>query len=235
MDHLIAVSEFGRQEISTYFKIPSSRIAVIYNALPASFTNNHPEKVRADLGLPPSYMLSVGRLDPHKNILRLLEAYAIARSRGVHEPLVLVGGAHLPKYSTAVLEAIERLDLTHEVFRPSIIPDHDLPDVYRGARALVYPSLHEGFGMPLLEAMASGTPIACSNTTALPEIAKDAALLFNPESVPDIADALCTITSDAQLRENLVTRGFARVQDFSWEQSVTRLIALYRSQVPDGQ
>ncbi len=227
MDCIIAVSRYAKEEIARSYCINPERITVIPNALPSHFLQPTSNR-RPASHLPARYLLSVGRFDPHKNILRLVEAYALARKRGVLLPLVLIGGRHTPSYSDKVERAIERLDLTDKVICAPYISDEDLPGVYATAHALIYPSLHEGFGLPLLEAMATGIPIACANATALPETAGDAALLFNPGTIDDIACAIIRISEDVALRSQLVHSGTARVATFSWERSVEKLRALYR-------
>lgn len=229
---VIAVSEFGKEEIARYCKIAKERITVIPNAIDDTFTRDVSENVTLVLkeryGIPSPYVLSVGRLDPHKNIVRLIEAYAAARARGVHEFLVLVGGRHLESYSRRVEERITELELNDVVYLAPFIPDADLALVYSGARALLYPSLHEGFGLPLLEAMACGIPVAASKSTSLPEIAGDAALLFDPENTESITESIVRITKDGVLRDIYIKRGYERVRDFSWDSSAAKLAQVYR-------
>ena len=237
MDKLIAVSEFGKKEIVEYYGIKPGKVAVIYNATEERVASGgHPHSSEQDLrddifkkfGIKSPFILSVGRLDPHKNILRLIDAYKKSRENGIEENLVLVGGRHLPEYSRKVEEKISSLELKDHVCIAPFIPDEDLLEVYRAARALVYPSLHEGFGLPILEAMLAGTPAAVSNTTALPEIAGGAALLFDPNDTESISSAIVKIVSDGKLRENLKAKGRVRLNDFSWEKSGAKLAQLYR-------
>lgn len=236
LDMVIAVSEFGKEEIAAYCKIPKERIVVIPNALSTTFApSNRPDIGKYLLerfGIPSPYLLSVGRLDPHKNILRLIEAYALARREGVAAHLVLVGGRHLPAYSAEVEKLIADLNLSEHVHIAPFIPDTDLPDVYQHAEALLYPSLHEGFGMPLLEAMAAGTPIAAARAGSLPEIAAQSARFFDPLDIRSMKEAILEVTADKELRKELVTAGHDRIKGFSWDRSFARLRSLYDSLLP---
>lgn len=225
MDAVIAVSEYARAEIARAYRLAPERVAVIPNALPTSFGGFSADPLA--LGEP--YLLSVGRFDPHKNILRLLAAYAEARKAGVTERLVLLGGRHLPAYSRKVEATIRELDLESEVTIAPFIPDDALAGAYAHARAVIYPSLHEGFGLPLLEAMASGVPVAAAGATALPEVAGGAALLFDPRDARAMASAIARVLGDEALRADLIARGRTRVRAFSWEESASRLVALYRA------
>lgn len=232
MERVIAVSRFGKEEIVQYCKIPEARISVIPNALPETFRPavraDRKEYLQDQFGIPSPYILSVGRLDPHKNILRLLDAYSIARAAGIEEHLVLVGGRHLAAYSAEVDARISELGISEFVYLAPFIPETDLPNVYAEAQTLVYPSLHEGFGLPLLEAMICGTPVTASNAGSLPEIAGDAAVFFNPADTDDMASCLIRIMRDAAMRSDCIARGYERVKDFSWDRSAAQLVALYK-------
>ncbi len=234
MHKVIAVSEYGKKEIAQYCGINPDRIEVIYNGLDAGFSTAQvtPEliqELKSKYNILHPYILSVGRLDPHKNILKLLDAYADFRKAGNKENLILVGGKHMPDYSELVEKKIKELHLENSVIITPFITDADLPKVYSAARALVYPSLHEGFGLPIIHAFACNLPVACSNVTSLPEIAGNAALLFDPNDTGAITKALNQITSDENLRANLILKGKARLTEFSWNTSAKKLFALYRS------
>lgn len=233
MDALITVSEFGRREVNETCRVPLGRIHVVPNGVDPTFSPGEVSaadsaRLAEAYGLPERYILSVGRMDPHKNVLRLIQAYAEVRQRGVDLPLVIVGGRHLPEYTAQVEERIEQLGLRRFVTVAPFITDADLPDVYRAATALVYPSLHEGFGLPILEAMSCGTPVACSGTTALPEVAGGAALLFEPTDVAAIASAMHDVSTDAGLRERLIAAGLERARQFSWGAAADATAAIYR-------
>jgi glycosyltransferase involved in cell wall biosynthesis len=232
MDAIIALSEYGKKEIVEYFHISPKKVHVIYCGVDNNFvrfsnSHAHKQELLSQFGLPEQYLLSVGRLDPHKNIVRLIKAYALARIEGLHLPLVLVGGKHLREYSQEVEKTIIESGVEGHVVYAPYIPDEDLPAVYSCATALIFPSLHEGFGLPLVEAMACGVPIATSNTTSLPEVAGDAALLFDPLDVEDMARTIVAVTRHNDIRDMLIARGRTRIQLFTWEKAIEQVRALY--------
>lgn len=226
MTRIIAVSEYAKSEIMRLFHIAPTRVVCIPNALSSSFSTRIGSATA--YALPERYILGIGRFDPHKNIVRLLHAYKQARDMGLVEHLVLVGGRHLPSYSRTVEKTIHALQIDTYVHIAPFIEDDDLYRVYAGARAVCYPSLHEGFGLPLLEAMYANVPVATSNTTSLPEVAGDAALFFDPHDTHAIRDALIRIATDEDLRTQLIEKGKKRVANFSWDRSAQKLLELYR-------
>lgn len=233
MDHIIAVSEYGKKEIAQYCHIKSEKIHVVYNGIDEKFiakTVNEElvTKIQEKYNIPKDYLLSVGRLDPHKNILKLIEAYKIFRENGGVEKLVLVGGKHMKDYSDQVDMLIKNLNLQNEVVITSFILDEDMPYMYSLAKALVYPSLHEGFGLPLIEAFACNTPVTCSNVTSLPEVAGRGALLFDPNDVQEIAESMLKITTDQNSRRELIMEGQKRLKNFTWDKSAENLFSLYK-------
>lgn len=227
---LFAVSEFTKAEIVRLYGIDPARIGVTCNGVDAA--RFHPgadgaEQVRA-LGLEPGhYLLTVGRLEPRKNQARLVEAYA--RLPASAPPLVIVGQRDF--HYGGVFEAIERHGLGQRVRLFDRLGDDALPAVMRHATAFAYPAFAEGFGMPVAEAMASGVPVLTSNTTSLPEVAGDGALLVEPDSVEQIAAALGRLLDDARLRQQLVERGLRHVARFTWARSAEALLAGLRPQL----
>ncbi|MEK7647438.1 MAG: glycosyltransferase family 1 protein [Patescibacteria group bacterium] len=235
MDALLAVSAYGKREIASTYHIPESRIHVIPNGVDPQY---RPLTDRAaaiatlqhEYALPSAYLLCVSRLDPHKNILRLLEAYATLRTQhNVQLPLVLVGGDHLPEYSQQVTKCIEQLHLTSHVIRAPFIKDEHMPLVYGCAELLVFPSLHEGFGLPILEAFACHTPVVASAIPAFHEVADDAALFVDPTSTQSIIDGILSSLHDDAPRASRVQRGAARAKDYSWDNAADTIFALYHS------
>lgn len=233
---LIAISNTTRADLMRYAGAPPEKIRVIHHGVSPRFQPVEDQDLiaatQAKYGIRPPYFLYVGTIQPRKNLARLLEAFASAArdwglgtgsiapnpaSRIPHPQLVLAG-----KHGWLTGE-IERQST--QIFGPDspavrftgYIADQDLPTLLSGALAFVFPSLYEGFGMPLLEAMACGTPVLASATSALPEIAGDAALLIDPEDTAAIADGLARLMSDAVLRADLRARGLARAAQFTWE------------------
>jgi glycosyltransferase involved in cell wall biosynthesis len=178
------------------------------------------------------YLLSVGTIQPRKNYVRLIEAFSrIANSElGIagsqfaicNLQLVIAGGRGW-MYAD-VFHVVERLGLQERVILPAFVADEDLPALYAGATLFVYPSLYEGFGLPVAEAMACGTPVVSSNASSLPEVGGEAALYFDPRDVDAMADAMRRALSDESLRADLRARGFAQAQKFSWEKAARELM-----------
>ena len=220
-DRVIAVSEYTRQTILERFGLPPERVATAHEAADGRF---HPDRWRAP-DLPrvlakydlrgEEYLLFPAHTWRHKNHHGALEALAVLRARTGLRPLLVLTGA--PKQGhPGLLESAHRLGLMEQVRFLGYCPLDDIPALYRGAAALFYPSLFEGFGIPLVEAMWCSCPIVCSNATSLPEVAGNAALLADPQSPDALADALGRILTDAALRAALVERGILRAREFSW-------------------
>jgi glycosyltransferase involved in cell wall biosynthesis len=182
--------------------------------------------VHQKLGLSEQYILYVGKIMARKNIVRTIEAYAkFIEATGARTHLVLAGKR---LYDTSdVDKTIARLGLTGRVVELGYVPDELLPALYAGANAFVYVTLWEGFGLPLLEAMGSGTPVIASNITSIPEIAGDAALLVDPYQVEEIAEAMVKLHTDGELRETLVKAGSERCKKFTWANTASLTIDAY--------
>src|SRR5207253_8753462 len=176
------------------------------------------DRVRERYQLQSQFVLYAGNVKPHKNLERLIEAFHIVRSRGMgHLKLVLIGD-DISKY-TALRRAVHRHQLHNYVRFLGYVPEETLAVMYRLAGAFVFPSLYEGFGLPPLEAMASGTPVVTSNVSSVPEVAGDAAVLVDPYDAHAIADGIHRVLTDERLRRDLRRRGVARAKQFSWEVS----------------
>lgn len=210
---IIAVSECTKEDVLRHFRVPPDKIAVTYEAAgppaPAS------SAVRPSLPDGPPYFLYVGNAYPHKNLERLIAAFARLKREGLAARLVLVGREDY-FYGRLKREAEERGEADGVVFR-GFAADAELPALYRGARAYVFPSLLEGFGLPPLEAMREGTPVAAARGSCLPEILGDAAAWFDPEDADDMARVMRRVFEDEPLRAELSRRGLERVQRFSWK------------------
>jgi len=230
-DHVITISEHSRRDIQRLLGIPAERISVIYEAPAPIFRPITPESARAiardTYGIAGRYLLFVGTLQPTKNLARLIDAYALARQRaGVAPALVIVGQKG---WDFADLFArVRALELEDQVLFTGYVPDDDLPALYSGAEAFVLPSLYEGFGLPVLEAMACGAPVITSTVTSLPEVVGDAALLVDPTDTDALAGALAQICTDAALRQRLRLAGLARAAQFSWRRCAEETLAVYQ-------
>ncbi|NOR13165.1 MAG: glycosyltransferase, partial [Candidatus Aminicenantes bacterium] len=184
---------------------------------------------KSKFNLPPSYLLFVGAQEPRKNIGNLIETLKIVHTQYGRIPLILVGGEG--KDSSNVWDKISEHDLKQWVQMTGYVTDVELRSVYRLATAFIFPSLCEGFGLPLLEAMCSQTPVLASRTSALPEICSDAAIFFDPDQPEDMAEAILSVLKDTDLREDLVKKGEQRVLDFSWKSTAEQTLSIYRSLV----
>jgi glycosyltransferase involved in cell wall biosynthesis len=227
---VIAVSEATRGELLARYRLPPGRVAVVPEAAAAHFAPPAAPalaEVRARYGLAHPYVLFVGFLEPKKNLGTLLDAVASLRRRGAWgaTELVIVGA---PGWGPDPAPRVQALGLERTVRFLGPVPDADLPALYGGALAFAFPSLWEGFGLPVLEAMATGAPVAASNRGALPEITAGAALLADPEPEP-FAEILGQLVGDAALRERLRAAGLARAAHFSWERTARETLAIYRA------
>jgi glycosyltransferase involved in cell wall biosynthesis len=227
---VLTVSEASKRDILKYFHLPESKIDVIYNAIDERFGQAPSEeeitRVRERYQLNDPFVLYAGNIKPHKNLERLIDAFHILRRHGFDQVKMLIIGDEISKYAT-LRRAVHRHKLHKHVRFFGFVPDQTLAILYRLAGVFVFPSLYEGFGLPPLEAMSSGTPVVTSNVSSLPEVVGDAALLIDPYDSQAIADAMRRVLSEPALREDLRRRGFERVRHFSWERSVARVRQIY--------
>jgi len=227
-DHVIAVSDSTKRDIIREYGTPDDKITVVYEAAAPHFIPQNPEKiagVRKRYNLPERYLLSVGTIEPRKNLSRVVEALAALRRDDPDLSLVVVGSeGWLTEGFHAAIAANGQQDA---VIRPGYVPDEDLPAVYAGASVSVLASLYEGFGLPVLEAMACGSPVACSSTSSVGEIAGDAAVTFHPEDVRGMVEAMSALLGDDDLRDRKRQEGFARAAEFSWQRTARETWAVY--------
>jgi glycosyltransferase involved in cell wall biosynthesis len=227
--HVIAISECTRQDLVMHYGLPPEKISVIYEAADPRFRAPLPKAIRAAgrrYGLPERYLLFVGTIEPRKNLNRLLQAFETLWGEGLTDGLVIVGkrGWLYENF----FAALERSPARQAVIFPGFVPDEDLPALYGGAQAMALPSLYEGFGLPVLEAMACGAPVVCSDTSSLPEIAGEAALLVSPTSVDDLTSTLSRVLQDEALRQEMHGAGLKQAARFSWERTARETLAVYR-------
>jgi glycosyltransferase involved in cell wall biosynthesis len=216
---VVAVSEATRQRVMAAYGLPPARVRTVLNGFDAELFCPEGPAV-GDGGLP--YVLFVGNLLPHKNLPRLVEAFAGAAAR-TPARLVVVGGGR-PDAIAQLCALARRVGATVEIRQ--FVPSTELAPLMRGARALVMPSLAEGFGLPAVEAMACGTPVIGSNVSALPEVVGDAGLLVDPRDVAALTDAIARVLSDDRLRKELSARGLERATRFSWARCAAELLSI---------
>ena len=224
---LIAVSRHAASEATQLLGVPAERIDVVHNGVDPSFRPLSAKAVaayRKQEGLPEKYLLHVGTLEPRKNLVRLVEAFG--RVHDSEMCLVLAGGKGW--YYNEVFAKVEELQLGSSVIFAGYVPNGELPLLYNGAFSLVYPSLYEGFGLPVLEALACGTPALTSTSSSLPEVAGDAALVVDPNDVDEIAGGMRRLMADETLRQELRERGLTRAQQFSWRRTAQETARVYR-------
>jgi glycosyltransferase involved in cell wall biosynthesis len=237
---VITVSQHARQEIIGRYRLPADRVAVTYEAAAAQFRPVTDlaalAAVRARYGLGERYLLALGNLQPRKNLARLVDAYADLRRAGRGSPsgdrladvqLVLAGQAQWRE--SELYAKMRQSGLEQEVRFPGYVEEADLPALYSGALAFVYPSLYEGFGLPPLEAMACGAPVICSNAASLPEVVGDAALLVAPTDTSALAVALAQVVNQPGLAAELAAKGLRRAAQFTWQKCAAETLAVYRA------
>jgi len=228
---VIAVSESTRQDVIRLCGAPPERVIVVPNGVTADFRPADPVAVaafRRHQGLPPRFILFLGTLEPRKNLVRLIDAYAQWRraSDGVVK-LLIAGGQGW--FYERIFQRVNELGLTDDVLFPGFVPGAELPWFYRAAELFVYPSRFEGFGLPVLEAMACGTPTITSTAAALREVAGDAALLVDPEDTAGWAAAIGHVLSDPILAARLRDAGPRRAANFSWPRTAAVTVDVYRA------
>ena len=227
---VLTVSEASKRDILRYFRVPEEKIDVIYNAIDEQFehraANDEIQRVRERYQLYDPFVLYAGNIKPHKNLERLIEAFHTLRKNGFEHVKLLIIGDEISKYAT-LRRAVHRYKLHHHVRFLGFVSDKTLACLYRLAGVFVFPSLYEGFGLPPLEAMASGTPVITSNVSSLPEVVGDAALLIDPYEPDAIYEAMRRVLTEPELAASLRARGLERVRQFSWERSIRRVHQIY--------
>jgi glycosyltransferase involved in cell wall biosynthesis len=233
--HLLADSQATRRDLERYYGTPPAKISVVYPGLDEKLAPvTKPDlltAVRERYGLDEPYLLYVGTLQPRKNLVRLVQAFArlpsllAGRDDPRPTPRLVLAGKKGWLYDE-IAGQVRSLGLEGQVLLTGYVPQADLPALLSGALAFVYPSLYEGFGLPVLEAMACGTPVICSNSSSLPEVAGDAALLVNPHEPEALAQAMLRLVTDAELRGELAERGLKQARRFSWRRCARETMAV---------
>ena len=228
---IITVSEFSKSEIVRTLGAPAERIRVVYPGVSASFRVAVPpegrQRVRREYGLPEDYILCVGTLEPRKNLLTLVQAFDKARAFFRKERCRLVLAGVKGWKMDPLFEWIRRQGLKEDVVLTGYVEDRDLPALYQGAAYLVFPSFYEGFGMPIIEAMASAIPVIASGVESHREILGEAAVFINPNDVDGLARSMKDLYQDADTRRQLVEKAAVRVAAFTWEACARGMIECY--------
>ncbi len=219
-DLIMCISENTKKDVMNILGIPENKIWVTYMGVSEEFKYYRDKSImnnfRQRSGLPERFILFVGTMEPRKNLIRLIEAYYLLLSHyNIKEPLVIVGGKGWK--NDFLYQRIKELKIEDKLIITGYVSDEDLPLYYNAATVFAYPSLYEGFGIPVIEAMACGVPVVTSNVSSLPEVAGDAAVLVNPEEPEEIAAAIYRIMIDEDLYESLREKGFKQASKFTWE------------------
>lgn len=236
-DRLIVPSEFTKRDVMEHFKYPGSRIEVVHNGIDR--TQFRPREGRGflkdrSLPLDRKYILFVGSEQPRKNVDVLVRAFLLASKRVDGLTLLKVGAAdEIPGFPVRakLIKMLEEAGASNRVIILEDLSDEELASVYNSVDALVFPSAYEGFGLPPLEAMASGVPVITSNVTSIPEVVGDAALMLDPNDAEKLADAMVSLLDDRGRQQELVARGLERSKMFSWDESARKVLGIYERMV----
>lgn len=236
-DRVITVSHNTRSDLRDYFGVDGRRIEVVYNGIEKAFHEKLPVEERdrklRQLGLDPGYLLFVGNPKPHKNLDRVVRAYAHAvELAGIERPLVCVGDKD--GVESKIRQRAEQLGIGDRVVLLGHVAQEVLPAIYQGARLFLYPTLYEGFGLPVVEAMASNVPVLTSKTSATKEIAAGYAHLVDPLDVEAMAAGMVRVATDDEYHASLARSGKRRSRDFSWRKAAERTLEIYRLALGSG-
>jgi len=227
---VLTVSESSKRDILRFVDTEPEKIDVIYNAYDERFAVEPREedvvRVRERFQLQDQFVLYAGNVKPHKNVERLIQAFHLVRQRGLDHLKLVIIGDEVSRYA-ALRRAVHKHQLHQYVRFLGYVPEETLAVMYRLAGVFVFPSLYEGFGLPPLEAMASGTPVVTSNVSSLPEVAGEAAVLVDPYDPGAIADGIARVLTDERVRNEMRAKGLERARQFSWEASVRRVRDIY--------
>lgn len=225
--HVITISESERTRIIKHSNIQSDRISYVYHGIDPIFyerSQTIKSEIKIKYNLPDNYILFVGRINIRKNITTLLKAYSTCKQ---NIPLVIVGKDEHKAYNFS--RELDQIGNKENIFKIGYVPDDDLAEIIGGATIFVFPSHAEGFGLPPLEAMKSGIPTIISNTTSLPEVCGDAAVLFEPNDYVELASKIDRLLSDNKFYNLYKKKGLNRAEEFSWERSVNSIVEILRN------
>lgn len=228
---IITISNYMKNELMESLGVPEEKIRVIYQGVSPEFTilknKENLHEIRKKYGIKIPYILFVGTFHKNKNLIRLVDAFhRLKMSSHLPHQLVLAGGKG--ELTADLHQSIRKLKIEEAVILPGYISEEDIYTVYNNSDLFVFPSLFEGFGIPVLEAMACGVPVVASNVCSLPEVVGDAGLLVDPMNVDSIAEGIYKVLSDKELRYDLIKKGLKRAKLFSWEKTAKETIEIYR-------
>ncbi|MEM7134659.1 MAG: glycosyltransferase family 1 protein [Chloroflexota bacterium] len=235
-DHILADSYHTAHDLHTQWQVPKTSISVVQGAVdherfapvPADADKQNQLRIRQRYGIGEKpFILGLSRLEPRKNFARLIEAFHMAVNQESLPHRLVIGGSKGWLYD-AIFAKVQELGLEERVYFPGFIDDQDLPILYRAADFFAFPSLYEGFGLPIVEALACGTPVLAGNNSCLPEAGGEGAIYVDAEDVESIADGIVQLAMDKTLREQLKVAGLRHVTQFSWANSAEQLLSAYK-------
>jgi len=234
-DRIIAVSEYSQEDIIKFYQSSAEKVGYTYNSVDferfnQSLNEDQKEKVRKKYELPEKFLLYIGTLQPRKNIPSLADTLDVLMKKYSQTDLnlVIAGNRNANNFDRKIDRAIEKNNLKEKIFFPGWVDEEDKPILYKLAACFVFSSLYEGFGIPIVEAMASGTPVVCSNRTSLPEIGEGAVLLVDPENKEEFAKNINKILTDENFRNDLIKKGIEQAKKFSWQRMAEKTLKIYR-------
>ena len=239
-DRIITVSENSKREIVEFLKIDASKVSVVHHGVGSQFKRNVDEQRRVrdntmSYNLQPDYLLYVGALVPYKNIGNLIAALSILKDRNSILPQLVIAGSDHAGYASHLRTIADTMGVSEQMTLLGYIPHEELPALYRGAKVFILLSLCESFGLPILEAMACGCPVVCSDVSSLPEIAGDAAMLVDPGDPAQVADAIGVLLEDGKCRHRMVAMGRYRAQEFSWDRAASQTLSVIERAAKERQ
>lgn len=230
-NRLITVSNFEKENIKKTFQIDDKKITTVHNGVNNDFHNhfnkNRKELVKKEYNLPEKFLLHIGNRDPRKNTKRVLEAFCKLKLSHIEDFSLVIIGLNRNTLNHILDELSISKKIKNDIIITSYISDEDLPVVYNLASLFLFPSLREGFGIPIIEAMAAGVPVITSNTSSMPEVAGESAHLINPTKTKELEQAIIQILSDEEYRLNLIRKGIEQSKSFSWAQSAESVLNVY--------
>jgi len=225
---IICDSENTKKDVINYYGIKEKPIYVIYAGLDGKkFFPREKGEIKSRFGFK-DYLLFVGEMRPYKNLERTLEAFAISKLKDYK---LIVCGNKDPRFFPKIEKRVKELSLTEKVFFMGYVPRELLPPLYSEAAALIFPSLYEGFGLPLLEAMACGCPLIVSNAASIPEVCGDASFYVNPYDTESISKGISQVIENKDLRNSLIQKGFERTKLFSWRKTAEEVLGVFEKTI----
>lgn len=235
-EKIITVSESSKRDIIKFLNVPESKVEVVYNGVDynrysTSYDENQKNKVRKKYNIPNDYILYMGTLEPRKNIESIIKAFSLFKKENIinSKDIKLVIAGKKGWMFESIFNLVTELKLEENIIFTDYIDEADKPIIYNMAKLFIFPSIYEGFGIPILEAMASSVPVITSNVSSMPEIAGEAAVLVEPMNIVSISNNINKILSDKEYSSKLVRKGHIQAKKFSWDLSAKKMYDIYKN------